>query len=103
MKSPKLEKGPDQLFEIIKSIHTKIPNLHVLLGGYRRQFIINRLKTHKIPHTYIEKASQETLLNMYNALDLYIVASRYEGYPQAIVECAATKTPIISTDVGCAK
>jgi glycosyltransferase involved in cell wall biosynthesis len=103
LKSPKLEKGPDQLFEIIKSIHTKIHNLHVLVGGYRRQFIINRLKTHDIPHTYIEKASQKTLLNMYNALDLYIVASRYEGGPQAIVECAATKTPIISTDVGCAK
>jgi glycosyltransferase involved in cell wall biosynthesis len=31
---------------------------------------------------------------------LYIVASRYEGGPQAILECAATKTPIISTDVG---
>ena len=40
---------------------------------------------------------------MYNCLDLYICSSRYEGGPQAIPECAATKTPIISTDVGCAE
>ena len=35
-------------------------------------------------------------------LNLYIVSSRYEGGPQAILECATTKTPIISTDVGIA-
>ena len=40
---------------------------------------------------------------MYNSLDLYIVSSRFEGGPQSIPECAATKTPIISTNVGCSE
>ena len=35
-------------------------------------------------------------------LTLYIVASRVEGGPQSIPECALTRTPIISTDVGIA-
>ena len=35
-------------------------------------------------------------------MDLYIVSSRKEGGPQAILEAAITKTPIISTDVGVA-
>ena len=35
-----------------------------------------------------------------SSLDLYIVASRYEGGPRSIIECAANKTPIISTNVG---
>ena len=39
---------------------------------------------------------------LYNCLDLYIVSSRFEGGPQAILECGITKTPIISTDVGIA-
>ena len=39
---------------------------------------------------------------MYNVLDLYIVSSRIEGGPQAILECAISKTPIVSTDVGIA-
>ena len=43
-----------------------------------------------------------TLNELYNILDLYIVSSRLEGGPQAIIECATTKTPIISTDVGVA-
>jgi len=45
---------------------------------------------------------EEQLNELYNLLDLYIVSSRIEGGPQAILECAATKTPIVSTDVGIA-
>ena len=43
-----------------------------------------------------------TLNELYNCLDLYIVSSRFEGGPRSIVECGFTKTPIISTDVGIA-
>ena len=39
---------------------------------------------------------------LYNILNLYIVSSRVEGGPQAILECGITNTPIISTDVGVA-
>ena len=39
---------------------------------------------------------------LYNILDLYIVSSRLEGGPQAILECAISETPIISTNVGVA-
>ena len=46
--------------------------------------------------------SFENLNRLYNALDLYLVASRFEGGPQSIVECALSKTPIISSDVGIA-
>ena len=42
------------------------------------------------------------LNELYNCLDLYIVASRFEGGPQSILECANTKTPIVSTNVGVA-
>ena len=42
------------------------------------------------------------LNELYNCLDLYIVTSRVEGGPQAILECGITNTPIISTDVGVA-
>ena len=44
----------------------------------------------------------KTLNKLYNLLDLYLVTSRIEGGPQAILECAITKTPILSTDVGVA-
>ena len=41
-----------------------------------------------------------TLNELYNCLDLYLVTSRQEGGPQAILECSSNKTPILSTNVG---
>jgi glycosyltransferase involved in cell wall biosynthesis len=44
----------------------------------------------------------EIINELYNCLDLYVVNSRYEGGPRSIIECALTKTPVISTRVGIA-
>jgi hypothetical protein len=101
--SPKLEKGPDQFCDIVESIYNKNKNTHVLLGGWRRQYIISRLESKNIPFTYFEKPDFDFVNKMYNSLDLYVVSSRNEGGPQSIPESCITKTPIISTDVGCAK
>ena len=45
----------------------------------------------------------DVINKLYIGLDLYIVGSRYEGGPQALLECAITNTPIISTDAGMAR
>ena len=102
LKSPKLSKGPDRFIEIIKELNAKEKNLKVILSGKRRNFVIQNLKMLDIPFEYYEMSTFEKLNELYNILDLYIVASRYEGGPQSISECALTKTPIISTDVGIA-
>ena len=98
--SPKLIKGPDRFIEIVKYYKAKDSNLKVILTGKRRQFIINELERLNIEYLYFEMANFETLNELYNLIDLYVVSSRIEGGPQAIVECGITKTPIISTDVG---
>ena len=102
LKSPKLSKGPDQFIKIVKDLKTKHKNLVVLLTGRRRQYIINELEKEEIEFKYFEMASFNELNELYNMLDLYIVSSRYEGGPAAIMECALTKTPLISTNVGIA-
>ena len=99
--SPKLEKGPDLLCDYLERIKTD--KLHVLLGGWRRQYVISRLKKAKIPFTYHKMAPLDQLRRMYAACDLYVVSSRYEGGPQALMEASFMKVPIISTDVGMAK
>jgi glycosyltransferase involved in cell wall biosynthesis len=89
--------------EIVLGLNKEIKNLHVLITGKRRNYIINELTDKGIKFSYFEMLDFESLNELYNCLDLYIVASRYEGGPQAILECGITKTPIISTDVGIAK
>jgi glycosyltransferase involved in cell wall biosynthesis len=102
LKSPKLSKGPDIFCDIVEKMHKKDQNVEVVLAGWRRQYVIKRLEAVGIKYYYFEWANLGLLNKLYNCLDLYVVSSRTEGGPQAIVEAALTKTPIISTDVGLA-
>ena len=100
--SPKLIKGPDIFYDIVSKMYKNNPNLKVVLSGKRRGYLINLFNNNNIPYKYFEMIDLEKLNQLYNLLDLYIVSSRIEGGPQAILECAVTKTPILSTDVGVA-
>ena len=100
LKTPKLEKGPDRFCDYVEKLKKSGKNVHVLLNGWRRQYIINRLENSKIKYTYIELPPMETVSEMYSACDLYVVGSRCEGGPQSVLECAISKVPIVSTDVG---
>ena len=102
LKSPKLSKGPDRFLNLIDNMSTQKENLQILLTGKRRNYLIEELKKRKIKFYYHEMVDFETLNKLYNALDLYLVTSRYEGGPQAILECGITRTPILSTRVGVA-
>jgi len=99
-KRPKLSKGPDQYLEIAKHLNTTVKRLHVVLAGKKREYIISRLKKENINYSYFEMVDFSSLNDLYNILDLYIVASRVEGGPAAVLESAVSKTPIIATDVG---
>lgn len=102
--SPKLEKGPDIFCDVVEKLRDIKENSNVtaLLGGWRRQYVTNRLHAANIPYVYNELPGFEVLRMMYNACDVYVVGSRFEGGPQAIFECATMRVPIVSTDVGAA-
>ena len=102
LKSPKLIKGPDIFLDLIKTEFLKRENLKVILTGKRRNYIINEFNKNSIKYKYFEMVDTHILNELYNILNLYIVSSRIEGGPQAILECASAKVPIISTNVGIA-
>ena len=99
---PKMSKGPDILIKVIKEFKIKYPNLAVILAGYRRQYVIQELEKLNIKYYYFEHQSYKNLNKLYNLIDLYVVSSRVEGGPRAIVETILTNTPLISTNVGIA-
>ncbi len=103
LKSPKLSKGPDIFCDLIEQLHEKNNDVEVVLAGWRRQYVINRLQSKNINFHYFEWADFDLLNKLYNCLDMYLVSSRCEGGPQAVPECAITKTPIVSTRVGLAE
>lgn len=101
--SPKLEKGPDLLVDSIIKMYSVNKYVHVILAGWRRQYVIKRLENAGIPYTYFELPSQEVINELYQTLDLYPVTARHEGGPQALIECGLLNVPVISRPVGIAE
>ena len=107
--TPKLEKGPDLLANYIvkeweewKTYGDPSDMIHVVLGGWRRQYIISRLEAAGVPYTYFEKPTQEVINELYQTLDLYPVTARQEGGPQSLIECGLLDIPCVSRDIGIA-
>lgn len=113
LRTPKLAKGPDLFFEILRGLRSKELEVHVILAGPRRHWLLKKLKDENFLFTYIGSPSldddiavnslpRSTLNILYNLMDLYVVSSRWEAGPHSILEAAAAKCKIVSTPVGLA-
>lgn len=98
---PKFIKGPDIFVNSIDLISKEFP-VAVLLTGPARGYVKNQLKDRGIKFKHIYLNHYEEIVNYYHALDLYIISSREEGGPKAIVESMASGVPLVSTNVGMA-
>ena len=110
---PKQQKGVELLLQIGIELSKKDIPVHFLLAGPRRHWIRRQMNRYAIPFTFIgrEKDTDDNDINiltpdvinrLYHISDLHLVTSRWEGGPRAVLESAATKTPILSTPVGIA-
>lgn len=95
---PKLEKGPDILCDALEPLADR--NIFVLLSGPRRMYVEGRLKNAGIPFKNVGTVPFDQMNSLYQCLDYYLVTSRVEGGPQAIIECMAGKIPILSSVCG---
>ncbi len=97
---PKLIKGPDVLVDALALLRSRVPELHVLLSGRARGYVQRRLDELSIPWTHRYFTRYEELPQLYAALDVYVVSSRQEGGPKAVLESMAAGVPLVSTRVG---
>ena len=98
---PKWVKGPDVFVEVISRLNRDY-DIFVLLVGPARGYVKKELDRINIPYRHFFVKNYIEMPKYYNALDLYLVTSRAEGGPKAILESMATGVPIISTQVGMA-
>lgn len=99
---PKLEKGPDIFADLVETLVKKKIVIHVVLAGWRRQYVISRLEKLGVNHSVFEKPSQSIINELYQTLDLYPVTARHEGGPQSLLECGLLNVLVISRPVGMA-
>jgi glycosyltransferase involved in cell wall biosynthesis len=97
---PKLIKGPDVFLQAMKQLKNSVPELHVLLSGPARGYVMKGLHELKIPFTHRLLKEYPEIKDFYHACDFYMVTSREEGGPKAVLESMACGVPLVTTRVG---
>lgn len=111
LRTPKVQKNPEFMMAILRRLKGEGMAFHVLLAGPRRHWIREELRRAKIPFTFVGKEvegddfgtnilDRSTLNRLYNAADLYLIPSRWEGGPQSAMEAAACRCKILSVPIG---
>lgn len=98
---PKLEKGPDIFCDVVEKLSNKY-QIHILLTGPARGYVKKRLEISNISYSHTFLKNYLDIVTHYNVLDLYIITSREEGGPKALLESMACGIPVITTRVGMA-
>ena len=97
---PKLIKGPDVFLQVMARLKPRIPELFALLSGPARGYVKAGLERLGIPYQHYYFRAYAEVWRLYQALDLYLVASRQEGGPKAVLESMASGAPLVTTRVG---
>jgi glycosyltransferase involved in cell wall biosynthesis len=97
---PKKVKGPDVLLNVIDQLRADVPELFVLLSGPARGYVKAGLQRMGVPFAHDFIANPRELAPLYHATDVYVVASRQEGGPKAVLEAMACGVALVATRVG---
>lgn len=111
LNKPKEQKGVEMFLAILLELHKQQMPIHVLLAGPRRHWIKSKLSAEGIPYSFVGRElkdddndvnilSRDELNLLFNLLDTYVITSRWEGGPRAVLEAAASRCKIVSTPVG---
>ena len=99
---PKPIKGPDVLVEALARLARDLPAF-ALLTGPARGYVRRGLETQGVPYHHVFLGDYREVVDCYHALDLYMVTSREEGGPKALLESMACGVPVVSTRTGMAE
>jgi len=97
-------KGHDVLIKSIELIKKANENFHILIvgeGKFRQE--LEQLIQSANAQNFVTLAGyqdRETALAIINASDIFMMPSRYEGTPVALLEAASLGVPIIASQVG---
>ena len=73
-----------------------------MLIGPSRGYVKKRLEKHNIKYVHFFLENADEVSNYYSLIDLYLVTSREEGGPKALLESIVSNVPVFTSKVGMA-
>ena len=95
------QKGLDRLLEAIPQIGARWPGLRVLIAGDGPRRAALEAQTNRLGITPVVSflGHLTDVRPVYRALDVFVLPSRHEGAPLALVEAMAMGVPVVATRV----
>lgn len=90
-------KGLDSTLAALRIVRERIPDLRIVSFGSQRPS--SRLSLSKDAE-FFRMPSQDEIRNLYTRCDVWITASRSEGFNLPALEAMACRTPVVSTRTG---
>lgn len=97
--TPKWVKGPEVFLKVVDRLRHNY-QLFVLLTGPKRGYVKAGLDRMGVGYRHVWLKHYRDIPQHFWALDLYLIASRDEGGPMAVLESMASGVPLVSTRVG---
>ncbi len=95
-------KGVEELLVAWKAVHARFPDYQLnMVGPYEDAYKLSleeRFPTEGV--TFTGRLPHDETLELVAGSEIFVLPSYTEGFPNAVVEAMALRTPVIATDVG---
>jgi glycosyltransferase involved in cell wall biosynthesis len=97
-----IQKDYPNMLKAIKMVKPQFPELILLIAGSGPLMVElkNLAKELEIDDTVVFLGIRNDIPDLMSLADLYIISSSWEGLPIVLLEAAASKLPIVATEVG---
>ena len=101
------QKNIDSLLLAFSKIAKKYSNLYLYMAGKninsQNKELVHLVSDYQIKDKVFFLNEKKNLLEFYNGIDLLLLTSHSESFPNVIAETMLCSTPVLSTNVGCSK
>ena len=101
------QKNIPSLLYAFSKIIKKYNNIYLYMAGKninsQNKELVKHIKNLKLKNKIVLLSEQKKLLEFYNGIDLLILTSTSESFPNVIPESMLCSTPVLSTNAGCSK
>lgn len=100
-----ITKGIDILVEAMQTAQQQNTNLHLVIAGFKSDYagqleqLVEQLDK-KLQVHFIYNLSMEEKINLYHALDVFVLPSVNESFGMVFLEAWSCRKPVIGTDKG---